>query len=327
MIGRPRSGKWIKLIRPIVPSMTVHITLGGYQPITSLLSRTLQIAEASLFRRLGEAAHLTLINNIMDIGKVPGHMPDLVRSGDITLGYIAASYLADVARELYIFDLPFEIKSREQAYRLVDGPFTDIVADKLAAGAGLKLLGIWEYGFRHFTNASHPIRTPADCHGLPIRTLLNELHPKMFKALGFNPEVVQLSEFLERVRGGETFAQENALTNYYNFGLQDFHQHVTLSHHLLGMALFICDLQTFESWPASVQAAVLAAGTAGTIGQRPLAATEEETVLAKLQASGCQIHAMTNHEKQAFDDILKPLAEPYREKIGPQTLKLLEDAT
>ena len=51
----------------------------------------------------------------MDVGKVPGHMPDLVRSGDITLGYIAASYLADVARELYIFDLPFEIKSREQA--------------------------------------------------------------------------------------------------------------------------------------------------------------------------------------------------------------------
>ena len=28
--------------------MTVDITLGGYQPITSLLSRTLQIAEASL---------------------------------------------------------------------------------------------------------------------------------------------------------------------------------------------------------------------------------------------------------------------------------------
>lgn len=306
--------------------MTVDITLGGYQPITSLLSRTLRIAEASLSRQLGEAASLTLTNNIMDIGKVPGHMPNLVSSGDITLGYIAASYLADIAPELYVFDLPFEIKSREQAYRLVDGPFTDTVADKLAAGAGLKLLGIWEYGFRHFTNASHPIRTPADCRGLPIRTLLNELHPKMFEALGFNPEVVQLSEFLDRVRAGETFAQENALTNYYNFGLQDFHQHVTLSHHLLGMAVFICDLQTFENWPASVQAAVLAAGLAGTMGQRPLAETEEETVLEKLYANGCQIHAMTDHEKKAFNDILKPLADPYREKIGLETLKLLEDA-
>ena len=86
--------------------MTVDITLGGYQPITSLLSRTLQIAEASLSRQLGEAASLTLTNNIMDIGKVPGHMPNLVSSGDITLGYIAASYLADIAPELYVFDLP-----------------------------------------------------------------------------------------------------------------------------------------------------------------------------------------------------------------------------
>ena len=103
----------------------------------------------------------------MDIGKVPGHMPNLVSSGDITLGYIAASYLADIAPELYVFDLPFEIKSREQAYRLVDGPFTDIVADKLAAGGGFKLLGIWEYGFRHFTNASHLSAPPpivAACH-------------------------------------------------------------------------------------------------------------------------------------------------------------------
>tara|TARA_E500000331_G_scaffold192522_1_gene185012 strand:+ start:150 stop:1073 length:924 start_codon:yes stop_codon:yes gene_type:complete len=306
--------------------MTINITLGGYQPITSLLSRTLQLVEGSLAGQLRETVHLTLHNNIMDLGKVPGHMPELVKSGDVTLGYIAASYLADVAPELYVFDLPFEIKSREQAYRLVDGPFTDLVSDKLAANAGLKLLGIWEYGFRHFTNASHPIRTPSDCIGLPIRTLLNELHPKMFKALGFDPEVVQLSEFLERVRAGETFAQENALTNYYSFGLQDFHQQVTLSHHLLGMALFICDLQTFETWPSSVQTAILVAGAAGTKGQRPLAAKEEENILTKLTESGCQIHEMTDDEKQAFDDILQPLAEPYRGKIGRQALQLLEEA-
>ena len=307
--------------------MTIDITLGGYQPITSLLSRTLQITEKSLAGQLKEAAHLTLTNNIMDLGKVPGHMPELVKSGDITLGYIAASYLADIAPELYVFDLPFEIKSREQAYRLVDGPYTDLVSDKLAAGAGLKLLGIWEYGFRHFTNASHPIRTPADCKGLPIRTLLNELHPKMFEALGFDPEVVQLNEFLERVRTGEPFAQENALTNYYNFGLQNFHQYITISHHLLGMALFICDLQTFESWPADVQTAVLKAGASGTKGQRPLSAAEEDSILTKLSDSGCQIHVMTADEKLAFDNILQPLAEPYRGKIGSETLKLLGEAT
>jgi len=303
------------------------ITIGGYQPITSLLSRTLQMVEASLTENLGEQASITLTNNIMDLGKVPGHMPELIKSGEITMGYIAASYLADIAPELYIFDLPFEIKSREQAYALVDGPFTVMVAEKLEAGAGLKLLGIWEYGFRHFTNDSHPIRTPADCRDLPIRTLLNELHPKMFKALGFKPEVVQLSEFLERVRGGEPFAQENALTNYFNFGLQDFHHHITLSNHLLGMALFLCDTTVFESWPADVQSAVLGAAAAGTHGQRPLAVAEEDAVLTKLPAPEYQIHTMSDDEKRTFEDILKPLAAPYRERIGPATLSQLEDAT
>lgn len=304
--------------------MLTDLTIGGYQPIGSLLSQTLQNVEANLVDHLGEKTNISFINNIMDLGKVPGHMPELIKSGEITMGYIASSYLANLAPELYIFDLPFEIKSRESAYKLVDGPLYERVATRLAEVAGLKLLGIWEYGFRHFTNNTRPIRSPADCNGLPIRTLLNELHPKMFKALGFQPEVVQLSEFLERIRAGEPMAQENALTNYYNFGLQNFHKHITLSHHLIGMALFICALPAFESWPLKVRLAVEEAGRDATIAQRSLALTEEEEILSRLSASGCQIHHLTNDEKLEFEKILRPLAEPYREKVGPEVIRLLQ---
>ena len=304
--------------------MLTDLTIGGYQPIGSLLSQTLQNVEANLVGHLGEKTNISFINNIMDLGRVPGHMPELIKSGEITMGYIASSYLANLAPELYIFDLPFEIKSRESAYKLVDGPLYERVATRLAEVAGLKLLGIWEYGFRHFTNNPRPIRSPADCNGLPIRTLLNELHPKMFKALGFQPEVVQLSEFLERIRAGEPMAQENALTNYYNFGLQNFHKHITLSHHLIGMALFICALPAFESWPLKVRLAVEEAGRDATIAQRSLALTEEEEILSRLSASGCQIHHLINDEKLEFEKILRPLAEPYREKVGPEVVRLLQ---
>ena len=103
--------------------MPTDFTIGGYQPIGSLLSQTLQMVEATLANHVGEEINIALINNIMDSGKVPGHMPELINSGEITMGYIASSYLADLAPELYVFDLPFEIKSRERAYKLVDGPF------------------------------------------------------------------------------------------------------------------------------------------------------------------------------------------------------------
>ena len=92
--------------------MLTDLTIGGYQPIGSLLSQTLQNVEANLVDHLGEKTNISLINNIMDLGKVPGHMPELIKSGEITMGYIASSYLANLAPELYIFDLPFEIKSR-----------------------------------------------------------------------------------------------------------------------------------------------------------------------------------------------------------------------
>ena len=148
----------------------------------------------------------------MDLGYAPGAMPDAIQSGDFDIGYIATSYFAKPIPELYIFDLPFLFRNRIQAYRLVDGPFTGLVASQFDKKTHLKLLNIWEYGYRHFTNDSHPILKPTDCQNLPIRTLLNELHPIMFKSLGFNPVTLQVNEFLKQLKAGKKIAQENALT-------------------------------------------------------------------------------------------------------------------
>ena len=90
------------------------------------------------------------------------------------------------------------------------------------------------------------------------------------------------------------------------------------------MAVFICDLKTFENWPASMQDAVLAAGAEVPWDSARWQKPKKRPFSASKRL---QIHAMTDHEKKAFNDILKPLADPYREKIGPETLKLLEDAT
>ena len=303
--------------------MMTNIKLAGYQPHSSLLSQTLKLFSDFIQKQLPDTISIKTTNNIMELGYAPGAMPDAIESGNFDIGYIATSYFAKPIPELYIFDLPFTFRNKIQAYQLVDGPFTGMVASEFEKKTHLKLLNIWEYGYRHFTNDSHPIRRPTDCQNLPIRTLLNELHPIMFKTLGFKPVTLQVNEFLKQLKTGRKIAQENALTNFYNFGIHEFHHHITLSGHLLGMAILICKRELFENWPREIQEVVTAAALHATLEQRKIAAIEEEVVLKKFSPDNYKIHKLTDEEKSLFEDVLITPTRPYREKIGKTTLAML----
>ena len=49
--------------------------------------------------------------------------------------------------------------------------------------------------------------------------------PMIFEDLGFKPVTLQVNEFLKQLKTGRKIAQENALTNFYNFGIHEFHHH------------------------------------------------------------------------------------------------------
>ena len=101
---------------------------------------------------------------------------------------------------------------------------------------GYRALAFWDNGIRHLSNRARPIRAPADCAGLRLRTQHNAFHQAVFRALGFEPVAIDPSELPAAVAGGHVDAQENPLTNLVNFKIHEHHPHVTLSAHLFGVA-------------------------------------------------------------------------------------------
>ena len=53
---------------------------------------------------------------------------------------------------------------------------------------GLKVLAVWENGYRHITNNKQPIKMPADLQGIKLRVPEGKWRVKMFQAYGANPE-------------------------------------------------------------------------------------------------------------------------------------------
>jgi TRAP-type C4-dicarboxylate transport system substrate-binding protein len=230
------------------------------------------------------------------------------------------------APELKILELPFVVKDRNTAYRAFDGPYGELVKSRIRENSPFRLLGIWDNGFRHLSNSVRPIRRPEDGRGLRIRTQTSELHGESFRALGFEPHVIDIKEFTETIASGRVHAQDNPLTNIYNFGVHKHHPHITLTGHFYGASLLVCNEAQYQSWPSKVRAAVDAAAPEATAFQRRLAAAEDAEMLAKFDPGKMEIIRLTDTERAAFVAALRPVLDKHRKDFDPQLFAMLETA-
>ncbi len=271
---------------------------------------------AALAARLGDALDFELEGYVIDAGHKAADLLAMVESGDKTMCYFASSYLAELVPEIAVLDLPFVITSRAQAYGALDGALGERLAERVSAMTGYRVLAFWDNGFRHLSNRVRPIRTPEDCRGLRLRTLSSALHTETFRRLGFDPVALDVKELLAAVRSGAIDAQDNPLTNIYNFGVHEFHPYITLTAHFFGAAVLLCHKASHDAWPAEVRQAVEGAVVEATRAQREFAAAEDERVRGALGSTDNEVIELTDAERQRFQTVVAPVIEVHAERIG-----------
>jgi TRAP-type C4-dicarboxylate transport system substrate-binding protein len=216
------------------------------------------------------------------------------------------------------------VKDRKAICAAFTDSFGELARRRMRESTPYRLLGLWDNGFRHFTNKVRPIRTPSDCRGLRIRCQVSELHAEVFRAFGFEPIPVDVKQFTEEIASDRFDAQENPLTNTYNFGVHNYHRYFTLSGHLFGAAAFICKEERYQSWPPDVQAAVDSLAREATAYQHQLAAAEDAEILAKLDPSKNEVTRLTAAERAAFVKASQPVLDRHRKELEPKLFDYLK---
>ena len=277
------------------------IRISGYQPARSVHTRALHRLADELRRRLGVGAEIRLTDSITAGGRRADELLSMTEGDELDVCYFSSSYLAARVPSLELFDRPFRFADRAAAYALLDGPTGRRLGDEAARATGFHVLGFWDNGFRHISNGRHPIRRPADCEGLRIRTLDNARHQAFFRRLGFEPVFIDVKDLVKAVAEGTVDAQENPLTNIVNFELQRYHRFVSLTAHLFGVALLLANRQRFDGWPAELRAALAAAAAIATSEQRREAAAEDARCYDRLAAEGVQFISGTELDRAAFE--------------------------
>lgn len=290
----------------------ITIRFGGYQPPASVHNKAAECFGQSLAGTLGDAVEFDLDGNITLSGHKAADLLTLVEDGALELCYFSTSYLAERIPEFGVFDLPFAVRDRARAYEAMDGDLGRHLANRLAERTGFRLLGLWDNGFRHLSNRLRPIREPAHCRGMKIRTLFSELHARTFRLLGFEPVAMDVKDLITAVESGSIDAQDNPLTNIYNFGIYNHHRHITLTGHFFGVVGLLCNAAVYDTWPAQLRRAVDQAATVSTLEQRRLAAEADEEVLRQFAGTDMALVRLTDDERQQFMHAVAPLVEEMR---------------
>lgn len=147
---------------------------------------------------------------------------------------------------------------------------------------------------------------------------------RVFRALGFDPAAIDVRDLPEAVASGRVDAQENPLANIYNFGLHRTHGVITLTGHLLGVALVLFNKKAVESWPSEIRAAVEAAVSEATVEQRRFAEEDDEICAKALTADGVTLIELTEHERAAFADAARAEVDKTRARFGAELIALFE---
>ncbi|HEY7655788.1 MAG TPA: TRAP transporter substrate-binding protein [Burkholderiales bacterium] len=295
----------------------IHLKLGGYQEPASVHNRAAARFGELLQQKLGDRVTFELIGSVLKLGHRSGDLVPMVERGELSFCYMSTVRFSKEAPALQVLELPFVVRDRAAAFKALDGEFGERARHDIEEKTACRLLGYWDNGFRHLTNRVRPIRAPADCRGIRIRTQMSALHGEVFRALGFVPIAADIKEFVEQIGGDRFEAQDNPLTNIYNFGVHNFHRHITLSGHFWGASVLVCNAAHYRGWPREVQAAVDAAARDATVYQRQLAAAEDAEILAKLDPARNEVIRLSDAERGAFVKAVEPVLNKYRKELAP----------
>src|SRR4030042_272478 len=147
------------------------------------------------------------INNQLARGE--GATFEGVQLGTIDVAPIGRAPLGGMFESLYLpLDLPFVWSSRDQIWKVMDGPIgQDLLKKMEARGAkGFCFGGGW--GFRHMQSNKRAIYTPDDMKGQTIRVQESPIYIGMMKQLGANPVPMPWGEVYLAMKQGTVDGME-----------------------------------------------------------------------------------------------------------------------
>jgi tripartite ATP-independent transporter DctP family solute receptor len=210
-----------------------------------------------------------------------------------------------------VFEMPYLVKNRDHMKKIEKELFWSKMAPE-AEKKGLKLIAVWENGYRHITNNRHPINTPADLKGIKLRVPEGKWRVKMFQAYGANPSPMKFSEVFTALQTGVMDGQENPFAQIASAKFYEVQKYLSLTGHVYTPSYVAVGTKKWAGLPADVRTILETAARDTQAWVYEKAARDDEALLAKMKTAGIQVNEAN---KDAFIAASKPVYEEYAKEV------------
>jgi tripartite ATP-independent transporter DctP family solute receptor len=220
-----------------------------------------------------------------------------------------------------VFEMPYLVKDRKHMGRIEKELFWSKIAPETEK-KGLKVLAVWENGYRHVTNNKRPINVPDDLKGLKLRVPEGKWRVKMFQAYGANPSPMKFSEVFTALQTGVMDAQENPFTQIYSAKFQEVQKYLSLTGHVYTPAYVVVGSRKWATLPADVRKILEDTAKETQAFVYDFAEKDDTALLEKLKAAGMQVNTPN---KDAFIAASKPVYEEFAKEV-PGSKEIIDRA-
>lgn len=210
-----------------------------------------------------------------------------------------------------IFEMPYLVKDRNHMHAIEKAVFWPKL-EPLAEKKGLKIIAVWENGYRHITNNKHPIKVPADLKGIKLRVPEGKWRVKMFQAYGANPSPMKFSEVFTALQTGVMDGQENPFTQIYSAKFQEVQKYLSLTGHVYTPAYVTAGAKKWASLKPDVRKVLEDTAKETQAYVYKEAAKDDNDLLQKLKAGGMQVNEV---DKAAFVKASKSVYDEFGKEV------------
>ncbi len=253
-----------------------------------------------------------------------------IRQGVIDMAVGSTINWSPQVKELNLFSLPFLSQDHAGLDALTQGEIGKQIF-QIVDKAGVVPLAWGENGFREVTNSKREIRTPADMKGLKFRVVGSPIFNDTFSALGANPTQMSWADAQPALSTGAVEGQENPLHVFTAAKLHTLAQKfVTRWGYVADPLIFVVNRDIWNSWtPADreiVRQAAIEAGKEEIAIARKGLSAGDMSLVKEVEALGVKVTELSDAEKDAFRQAVKPVFDKWAKQIGPDMVKRAQAA-
>lgn len=243
--------------------------------------------------------------------------------GSVELAVSSTGPLGNFVPETLVLDLPFLFKDYAAARSILDGEIGQELLDKVSEN-NLVALAWTENGFRHVTNSSRPINTPADLEGLKIRTMENPVHMEIFRAAGASPTPMAFPELFAALQQKVIDGQETPIPVITASKFWEVQSNLTLTGHGYSPALILASPSLWDGLSDEEKGWFREAAKVAVEATRAKVESDEANGVELLRKNGMNV--VENVDKAAFQKAVAPAYDTFKAKYGDEMLKRIQAA-